>query len=215
VVIDDSISAYIHDDKLTAGTSAASATSAVRRNAALPTRLHTFGQVAQACAWLNDAVLTDAWVAHVKAHPLLYPSLELAQLLLQLRKQGVDRNKSGSAVLLQYVEPHVRDECNRGLREPGDWSIAASATCRCQYCATAMQFVHSPTEAERIWPLAAEHRSHVMSQLRELDLSLHFEERKQGSPHKLVITKDKQLYQHAKQRYEQVQKCYAALRAMS
>lgn len=212
VVIDDGINAYIHDDTMTASTSA---TSAARRNAALPTRLKTCSHIARACAWLNDSALTDAWVAHVKTHPLLYPALELAQLLMQLQTQGVDRNKSGSAVLLQYVEPHLRDECNRGLREPGDWSISASAACRCQYCTTAMQFVHSPTEAERIWPLAAVHRSHVMSQLRDLDLPLHFEERKQGSPHKLVMTKDQQLYPQATRRYEQVKVCYAALRAMS
>lgn len=92
----------------------------------------------------------------------------------------------------------------KGARAKTDWSLDPETSCDCVYCKPVASFVRSVGEAQGIWGLAAQNRDHVMRHFGGLGLPLDFEVRKQGSPHKLVVTKNPRLHRDAQERYQRV-----------
>ena len=80
-------------------------------------------------------------------------------------------------------------------RATDGWSIngLAAATC-CEDCATLAAFLADPLARKLTWPLAKPRRQHIHHQLDEAELPVTHTTTRQGSPHKLVLTKTPELH---------------------
>jgi hypothetical protein len=80
-------------------------------------------------------------------------------------------------------------------RATGDWSITpfAHAAC-CQDCTRLATFLHDPDEQQLTWPLAKPRRQHIHRRIDEGELPVTHRTERQGSPHKLILTKTDELF---------------------
>jgi len=205
IVVDDVVRAHLHHDH-----EQRNATQSTL-NASHTARKKALGQIVQSCSALKARALSELWVTHVLANPALYPALDLAEQLLSLPAQVLADDQCGAARMLHHAAPTLRRALAKGPRQPGDWSVATTANCRCKHCLLASEFVRSESRVEGVFPLAEQHRDHVRTQLAALDLPLAFEVRKQGSPYKLVITKNASLFAQDSHRFERLAACCEAL----
>ncbi|WP_339057830.1 2OG-Fe(II) oxygenase [Candidatus Regiella endosymbiont of Tuberolachnus salignus] len=167
-------------------------------------RITALTKIMYACDVVVDHVATEKIVRHVISHVQLYPELELADLVLNLQKKRTNNLSSAYSLLQMHVEKGIHEELNKGLRSKDDWSLDAKLACTCDYCKVVMEFVKSKTESTKIWPLAAPHREHIIRNIKETTLPISFEVKKQGSPHKLIITKSDLIYKQAQERFERI-----------
>lgn len=157
----------------------------------------------KACAMLKTDVVLKRLLDYIISQPDLYPATSLVEILLDSTWQ---KDKQQSYHLLwTYVMEGISKELDKGLREVGDWSIYAASRCKCEDCSTTKAFLVSKSESQKVWPLIAHKRDHVMQAYTELALPISFSVEKKGSPHRLIISKDEQLYQLSKTRFEQLQ----------
>lgn len=125
---------------------------------------------------------------------------ELALLVLLLRAAAADRRR-GLLAALGLESVHGR--CTRALRarlnDPpraaDDWSMPAPPGCTCGLCRTLASFLVARDRNRFEWPLAKAGRSHVHRTLDRYDLPVTHETRRSGSPHTLVLTKTKTLFE--------------------
>ena len=168
-------------------------------------RIDLLEDVLRAGSLVADAASGRTLIGHVVANVVLYPEFDLADRVLGMEQDGSAANMPDFPLLRQHVAKGIAQEFGRGLRRADDWSIQAGSACECAYCKTAGEFVRSASESCKIWPLAAPLRDHVIHSFGPLGLPLTFELRKQGSPHKLVITKNAGIFKDAKARFEAIQ----------
>ena len=185
----------------------------VQQMSALDKRMDVLKKVMCASIALRDDSMARKIVKHVTSNFALYPAPDLADMVLELQKQGTGVSLPAVEALRDYATQGIRRELGKGLRAKGDWSIEAQTSCKCAYCKPTVDFLKSATEASKIWPIAQQHRDHIMNVFRGSGLPIRFEVRKQGSPHKLVITKSERLYEEAKQRFERLKSLDARLRS--
>ncbi len=90
-------------------------------------------------------------------------------------------------------------------RSPGDWSINSfdDSGC-CNDCTQLAAFLHNAQEQRLTWPLAKPRRQHIHHRIDEAELPVTHQTLRQGSPHKLVLTKTDALF-----RAEAQQRCTA------
>ena len=157
--------------------------------------------VLRACSAVNQATLSEQLIEHVLAHEPLYPEYELAEIVLRLAQDGSSTSLAGFNKLRVQVAAGIARELHAGMRQENDWSFASVSACACQYCQTANAFLQAKDESSKVWPLAEVHRRHVIDQCTALGLALSFEVKKQGSPHKLIISKSAQIFPQAQARF--------------
>jgi hypothetical protein len=167
------------------------------RNALL--RLH--GPV---LAVLEAAVIADD--PELKREVLEFPasseleSAEIDLLVLLLRTAASKRRASRSQAL--GLE-RVRDRSTRALtvrlsetpRADDDWSMPAPSDCRCDLCPRLASFLEARGRRRFEWPLAKAGRLHVHRAIDDHDLPVTHETRRSGSPHTLVLTKTRALFE--------------------
>lgn len=185
----------------------------VEQMSALDKRMDALKKVMRADMALRDDSLLKKVAGHVTSHPPLYPAPDLAEMMLELQKQGTGAPSPAYEDLRDYAAQGIRRALDKGLRAKGDWSIDAQPSCKCAYCRTTIDFLKSTTEASKIWPIAQQHRDHIMNVFRGSGLPIRFEVRKEGSPHKLVITKSERLYEEDKKRFERLKSLDQRLRS--
>lgn len=185
----------------------------VEKMSALAQRMDALKKVMHASvAVLRDDSMVRKIVGHITSNPALYPMPDLADMVLALQKQGMDASLPAYESLRDYATQGIRRELDKGLRAEGDWSIAAQSSCKCTYCKTTVDFLKSTTEPRKIWPIAQQHRDHIMNVFRGSGLPIRFEVKKEGSPHRLVITKSERLYDEDKKRFERLKSLDEQLR---
>lgn len=172
------------------------------RNKSTKARNSQLHGLMQACAALADAAVADDIVNHAINHPGLYCAPDLAEMILDMPPDSA--TLATFAKFRQHVAVALHQEIRKGARGKTDWSLDAETRCDCLYCKPVADFVRSVPEAQKIWGLAAQHRDHIMHHFGSLGLPLDFEVRRQGSPHKLVVTKNPRLHQEAQERYARV-----------
>lgn len=84
----------------------------------------------------------------------------------------------------------------RPPRAADDWSIEWTG-CGCGLCDTLGVFLGSRTEQTFAWPLKAEGRQHVHTQIDSAGLPVRHQTRRQGRPYTLVLTKTEELFTRA------------------
>ncbi len=89
----------------------------------------------------------------------------------------------------------LAQEVARPKRHDGDWSIAGfhQAGC-CQDCAELAGFVADSVRTQHVWPMAKPRREHIHRRIDEAELPVTHQTRRDGSPHKLVLTKTADVY---------------------
>jgi hypothetical protein len=97
--------------------------------------------------------------------------------------------------LLHGLNESLRDRVALPPRAADDWSLQLTSNCGCLLCGTTLAFASSRGERQKTWPLAQQGREHVMQQGREQVWPLEFTVLKQGSLHKLVISKPERLHE--------------------
>jgi hypothetical protein len=106
---------------------------------------------------------------------------------------------------IDTIATHARDALVASLAQPpraaDDWSIngLATSTC-CEDCATLAAFLADPLARQLTWPLAKPRRQHIHHRLDEAELPVTHTTTRQGSPHKLVLTKTPELHRRDAER---------------
>jgi hypothetical protein len=107
--------------------------------------------------------------------------------------------QAGSRLGLDRVREHCTRSLERRLSVParaaGDWSIDMPAGCTCTLCETLSAFLARADEQRLEWPLAKERRRHVHERIDRFELPIRHETRRTGSPHTLILTKTKALFE--------------------
>ncbi|MFW8565157.1 2OG-Fe(II) oxygenase [Orrella sp. 11846] len=103
----------------------------------------------------------------------------------------------------------LRRELARQPRQPNDWSISTQH----EYFGTGREilteFLYSLSETKLIWPLAKRHREKICDWIDKLDMPIAYEVVNTGSPHKLILTKTKQLFERSAARRKALDEAYA------
>jgi hypothetical protein len=143
---------------------------------------------------LQDSNLIQECTAMFMAFPVLYPVLDLAEALCSFKHQFQKDFDALYGTLRDYVLREMHESLKKGVRNPADVAINGSLSCKCADCKTAEVFLHSSTESEKIWPIAQHRRQHIMDMFECDVIPVALSEKKEGSPHKLVMLKNKDLY---------------------
>jgi predicted 2-oxoglutarate/Fe(II)-dependent dioxygenase YbiX len=69
------------------------------------------------------------------------------------------------------------------------WAVLEEPSCTCILCDELKLFLASATEKEKKWPIGEPKRRHVQDEIKNLCLSIKAETVREGSPHKLVLSK--------------------------
>jgi hypothetical protein len=120
-----------------------------------------------------------------------------------LREAASLEPETSTAAGLDEVARHCRTRLQARLARPqraaGDWSIEPPAGCACDLCQTLGTFLADPTRQVHEWPIAKEKRQHVHGTIDGAELPVRHQTRRQGSPHTLVLTKTKDLFEREEQ----------------
>ncbi len=104
-----------------------------------------------------------------------------------------------SALGLDPVASHtaacLEDRLTRPARVPDDWSIELPEGCDCELCSSLRVFLADPARTTLEWPLAKERRRHVHGRIDAAELPVTHQTRRVGSPHKLLLTKTRALFE--------------------
>jgi hypothetical protein len=97
--------------------------------------------------------------------------------------------------MAQHCAATMHRELARPERAVGDWSITGFGRqdC-CNDCAKFTAFLANPAEQKLVWPLAQPRRQHIHQRIDDAELPVTHQTRREGSPHKLVLTKTSKLF---------------------
>jgi hypothetical protein len=143
---------------------------------------------------------------HVAVQSQTYPARDLLPLLQALSAPEVTatpewqalRNRVRAA-LLSALQPALPTADDHGLRDIA-W------TCRCADCTPALHWAESPSPRPLQLSMAEARRNHVQTALQDAAAPLTFATLRQGSPHKLVLTKAPGLHTE----WQRLRKAWAA-----
>ncbi len=150
--------------------------------------------VLRAASIAADDDLRTAMVDAVTARatglvPTLVGVVEAAEALT-----GDELTSTGVAGITRHLAQILDDELARPERTPGDWSITGIHDDCCQDCAHLASFLHDAQQQQMTWPLAKARRQHIHRRIDEAELPVTHLTRREGSPHKLVVTKTDALF---------------------
>jgi hypothetical protein len=106
------------------------------------------------------------------------------------------------SALKVHIWGRITEALKVGLRKKDDWSISVKLSCDCKHCKIAKDFLSSSIEQQKVWPIAGDIRQHIATVFHGVGLPVILKELKQGSPYKLVLTKDTNLHHQDKIRFQ-------------
>lgn len=168
----------------------------VQRYAACKRRLRDVGDLLQALAFSPGAAAhVRAVLSHVRAHPALYPIEVLGpwwRTLLPVIAALPEMTALRAAVIDALQQALAAPEWAADDQRLGD----VEWTCRCPDCQRVIDWAASPSAAPLTLAIAEARRQHVQGKLHNAAVVVAVKTVKQGSPHKLVLSKPTDL--HAK-----------------
>jgi hypothetical protein len=134
----------------------------------------------------------------------------LSPMLIELDKAA--HAVAGWSTLRERVKQALDLSLSNALPELGDWSMAVPVMrCQCADCRQVMTFLTNHDSANVVLAMAEARRKHVLEEFGQSGLGLAMEVLRQGSPHKLRITKPTNLREKAEQQRVQHEQWRAAL----
>jgi hypothetical protein len=178
-------------------------------------RIAIMNEILQGYWTLKEASLYNKTIQHIISHKDKYPVLELVGGLAPFLGTPEEAKTYGTAALANHIQDNLRQELDRGLRSPDDWSIKTPLGCNCEWCKTATNFLQDSTEIKCVWPVVQAGRDHVHTRFSMLELPVSLSVEKKGSPHRLIMVKTDRLYQNAKVRFARVEEAYRKFDALN
>jgi 2OG-Fe(II) oxygenase superfamily len=108
---------------------------------------------------------------------------------------AADLDLAGIATIAHCLAEAMNEVLAQPERAPDDWSITrfTDSGC-CQDCADLAAFLQDPDQQQMTWPLAEPRRQHIHHRIDEAELPVTHRTLRQGSPHKLILTKTDDLF---------------------
>lgn len=123
------------------------------------------------------------------------PAADLTPLLLStisaaVRLTPVERARVGLEPIARHAANMLCGELARPEREEDDWTITGfhQSGC-CQDCGELATFLADAVRNQHVWPMAKPRREHIHRRIDEAELPVTHQTRREGSPHKLGLTK--------------------------
>ena len=98
------------------------------------------------------------------------------------------------ALLSAFVRGKLTKVLDSQPRKAGDWSITETGQCGCADCKVLVEFLQSSRLDRKVWPLAKGRRQHIHQAIDAIGIPVTHKTERRGSPHKLHLTKTKQLF---------------------
>ena len=144
----------------------------------------------------QDAETAEEFVSYLIDNPVLYPILELFQMIEPLHNSISKPYYNFYSRLINYIINTMDEKLALGPPREADWSIEVSLRCNCTDCNTVTNFLIS-NDIQQIFAVVMKVRNHIMDQLQGMCLPITIEVVKKGSPHKLILTKTPKMHQEA------------------
>jgi Rps23 Pro-64 3,4-dihydroxylase Tpa1-like proline 4-hydroxylase len=169
-------------------------------------RVTIFNQLLKSCLLQQDDRCHHQLIDYALDNSKLYPESALVETVLMLKNtiSKAHTTQSGFTKLKEKILHSLNEELMQGLRLPDDWSITVGLSCNCNHCNIAKGFLNSPTEIERVWPLAADGRGHITNIFNQRELPVDLSVIEGSRPYKLVMKKNMRLFTDAQKRFKQV-----------
>ncbi len=139
---------------------------------------------------LREAILATVCDSAVQLSQMLLEVVDASTRLPpdQLDELGVTR-------LARHCVRTLQDELDRPERRGGDWSITEfeAGDC-CDDCVHLVAFLINAAQQQLVWPLAKPRRQHIHQRIDQAELPVTHRTKREGSPHKLVLTKTSDLF---------------------
>lgn len=112
-----------------------------------------------------------------------------------------ERTAIGADTIASHCRQALVTALGQPPRAPDDWSITEfePGGC-CDDCTTLAAFLTDPTAQTITWPLAQRRRQHIHHRIDDAELPVTHRTRREGSPHKLVLTKTAELHRRDTER---------------
>ncbi len=154
-----------------------------------------------ACRVIGDRQLHHHLLQQLKSLPTFYLPINLIGVL------GKAYERLGEEAFFdwQYAEfatwlsVYIEDYLQKNVREADNWRIAERSLCNCADCRDLNVFLASSIQKNMVWPLAKARRQHIHYKIDLLGVPVTHETRRDGSPHKLILTKTAELFQRHQQ----------------
>ncbi|MGH9155067.1 MAG: 2OG-Fe(II) oxygenase [Acidimicrobiales bacterium] len=134
---------------------------------------------------LRDRIIAASCDPALRTTPMLVEVVEASAAL-----PPVERATVGAGAIAQHCHQTLEAELAQPQRAPDDWSITEfePGGC-CDDCTTLAAFLTDPAAQQTTWPLAKPRRQHIHHRIDVAELRVTHRTTRQGSPHKLVLTK--------------------------
>jgi len=151
--------------------------------------------VLRATGITGDPLLRDRIIA-----TLFDPAQRITPMLIDVLGASAtlppeERETIGAATIAQHCYQAVEAELAQPQRAPDDWSITEfePGSC-CDDCTTLAVLLTAAATQQTTWPLAKPRRQHIHRRIDDAELPVTHHTTRQGSPHKLVLTKTTDLH---------------------
>lgn len=173
-------------------------------------RVTYFNQLLRSYLLQQDYNGHHQFIDYALENPKLYPEAELAETIFVLKNTIANAHftQSGYIKLKEKVLNSLHTELAQGLRSSDDWAIRVPLSCHCERCKIATEFLQSPKEIERVWPLAADGRDHIADVFNQLELPVDLSIIEGSRPYKLVMKKNVRLFTDAEKRFKKLRVLY-------
>lgn len=144
---------------------------------------------------IDEPLLRDRIIA-----ALCDPALRTPPMLVDVVQASAalppdEREAIGAGAIAQHCHQALEAVLAQPQRAPDDWSITEfePGSC-CDDCPTLAAFLTDPAARQTTWPLAKPRRQHIHHRIDDAELPVTHRTTRQGSPHKLVLTKTTDLH---------------------
>lgn len=135
--------------------------------------------------------IVDAVCDHdLRLAPMLIGVVEAASTLSLPQLDEIALTQIG-----RFCTRTLEAELAQPPRADDDWSITElEAGGCCDDCARLAGFLTDPATRQLTWPLTKPRRQHIHHRIDEAELPVTHQTKRQGSPHKLILTKTAELF---------------------
>lgn len=151
--------------------------------------------VLHAAAIANAADLRDAVLATITPRSRDLATALAGTVTAAAHLPAPDLTHTGMASIAQALIETLEQDLARPERATHDWSIITftNPDC-CQDCTRLASFLHDADQQQLSWPLAKPRRQHIHRRIDEAELPVTHHTLRQGSPHKLILSKTDDLF---------------------
>ncbi|RLJ20751.1 hypothetical protein DJ030_06300 [bacterium endosymbiont of Escarpia laminata] len=160
------------------------------------TRIAEITELVSAAILSSDDGVFHETIDHLISNEKDYLIFDLIEISRFIKQQSYEHEvtEAQSNRLLDFVRDKVTRALDSPPRKVGDWSITETVSCGCADCKVLTAFLQSSGEEHKVWPLAKGQRMHIHQVIDAMGVPVTHKTERRGSPHKLHLTKTKQLF---------------------